>query len=44
MNQSYFKPYDEKISYGMFGYAGKCCDDAIRHDNPAMAEECWQRG
>lgn len=39
-----FKPFDPDSNYGMFGYAGMCCDIAIRNDNPAQAEECWKRG
>ena len=44
MSESLFAPFDPRRSYGMFGYAGICCDSAIFNDNPEMAEECWRRG
>jgi hypothetical protein len=33
---------DEK--YGMWGYSGFCCDLAIRRDDPALMNECINRG
>jgi hypothetical protein len=36
--------YNPAEPWGMFGYAGNCCDRAIKRDDPAQAEECWQRG
>lgn len=42
--KSLFNAYSPTTNYGIFGYAGQCCDTAINLDNPAMAEECWQRG
>jgi hypothetical protein len=44
MSESLFKPFNPAEFYGMFGYAGQCCDIAIRRDDPAQAEECWRRG
>ena len=41
---SLFAPFNPKAVYGMFGYAGHCCDAAINADRPDMAEECWRRG
>lgn len=37
-------PPQENRQYGMFGYAGTMCDNAIRADNPAMLQECIDRG
>lgn len=42
--KSLFSPYAPSQHYGMFGYAGFCCDAAISNNNPEMAEECWRRG
>lgn len=44
MTQSLFRPYSSSTHYGMFGYAGQCCDQAIFGNSPEMAEECWRRG
>jgi hypothetical protein len=38
------KHFSPSAVWGMFGYAGNCCDAAIRHDDPEQAEECWKRG
>lgn len=42
--KSLFAPPSPSQHYGMFGYAGQCCDTAIFNNNPDMAEECWRRG
>lgn len=42
--KSLFKPFSATSAYGMFGYAGHCCDLSISSDNPDMAEECWRKG
>lgn len=44
MNQTTLPFYSPSAVWGMFGYAGNCCDRAIKRDDPAQAEECWQRG
>lgn len=43
-SKSLFEPYVEGTAYGMFGYAGKCCDLAINTDNVGMIKECIARG
>jgi hypothetical protein len=44
MTQSILKPFSPSAVWGMFGYAGNCCDTAIKRDDPDQAEECWRRG
>lgn len=44
MNKTLFKPFKYGAFYGMFGYAGHCCDGTIKRDDPKQAEECWRRG
>lgn len=44
MTKKFFKPYDPRVNWDMFGYAGYCCQAAIRSNNPDAAEECWRRG
>lgn len=41
---SLFRTFDPSQPQGMFGYAGHCCDTAIRLDRADMAKECWERG
>jgi hypothetical protein len=36
--------YNHSAVWGMFGYAGNCCDRAIGRDSAEMAKECWERG
>lgn len=35
---------DPKKNFGIFGYAGLCCDLAIKSDNAPMLSECIDRG
>lgn len=36
--------YKPEEKYGMWGYSGFCCDLAIRRDDPALMNECINRG
>jgi hypothetical protein len=44
MNATTLPYFNPSQVWGMFGYAGACCDRAIRGDNVAQARECWERG
>lgn len=41
---SLFRAFDPSVNYGMFGYAGHCCDTAINRDDPEQVQECFERG